>query len=118
MLVLSDLGFDINYYLPDRHSEGYGLHIDSLDKLIPKYDLLITVDCGITALEEIAYAKDKIDIILTDHHLPRETLPDALAVINPMQKECTYPNKTLCGVGVAFKLCQGLYQFFIKIYPF
>lgn len=114
MLVLSDLGFDINYYLPDRHSEGYGLHIDSLDKLIPKYDLLITVDCGITALEEIAYAKDKIDIILTDHHLPRETLPDALAVINPMQKECTYPNKTLCGVGVAFKLCQGLYQFFHK----
>lgn len=110
MTVFTKLGFNINYYLPDRHSEGYGLHIESLQKLIPKYDLLITVDCGITALDEVDYAKDKIDMIITDHHLPREILPDAFAIINPTQTQCNYPNKNLCGVGVAFKLCQGLYQ--------
>lgn len=109
-IVFTKLGFDVNYYLPDRHNEGYGLHIESLDKLISKYDLLITVDCGITAIEEVNYAKNKIDMIITDHHLPRETLPEALAIINPTQKDCSYPNKTLCGVGVAFKLCQALYQ--------
>ena len=110
MTVFTKLGFNIDYYLPDRHSEGYGLHIESLQKLIPKYDLLITVDCGITALDEVDYAKDKIDMIITDHHLPREILPDAFAIINPTQTQCNYPNKNLCGVGVAFKLCQGLYQ--------
>ena len=110
MTVFTKLGFNIDYYLPDRHSEGYGLHIESLQKLIPKYDLLITVDCGITALDEVDYAKDKIDMIITDHHLPREILPDAFAIINPTQTHCNYPNKNLCGVGVAFKLCQGLYQ--------
>lgn len=110
MTVFTRLGFNIDYYLPDRHSEGYGLHIESLQKLIPKYDLLITVDCGITALDEVDYAKDKIDMIITDHHLPREILPDAFAIINPTQTQCNYPNKNLCGVGVAFKLCQGLYQ--------
>lgn len=110
MTVFTKLGFNIDYYLPDRHSEGYGLHIESLQKLIPKYDLLITVDCGITALDEVDYAKDKIDMIITDHHLPREILPDAFAIINPTQAQCNYPNKNLCGVGVAFKLCQGLYQ--------
>ena len=110
MTVFTKLGFNIDYYLPDRHSEGYGLHIESLQKLIPKYDLLITVDCGITALDEVNYAKDKIDMIITDHHLPREILPDAFAIINPTQTQCNYPNKNLCGVGVAFKLCQGLYQ--------
>jgi single-stranded-DNA-specific exonuclease len=110
MTVFTKLGFNIDYYLPDRHSEGYGLHTESLQKLIPKYDLLITVDCGITALNEVDYAKDKIDMIITDHHLPREILPDAFAIINPTQTQCNYPNKNLCGVGVAFKLCQGLYQ--------
>ena len=110
MFVLGELGFSVDYYLPDRHSEGYGLHIESLDKLIPKYDLIITVDCGITALEEADYAKGKIDMIITDHHLPRETSPFAVAVVNPNQENCPYPNKTLCGVGVAFKLCQALYK--------
>ncbi|WP_373243066.1 single-stranded-DNA-specific exonuclease RecJ [Megamonas funiformis] len=110
MTIFTKLGFNIDYYLPDRHSEGYGLHIESLQKLIPKYDLLITVDCGITSLDEVDYAKDKIDMIITDHHLPREILPDAFAIINPTQTHCNYPNKNLCGVGVAFKLCQGLYQ--------
>ncbi|WP_304153716.1 single-stranded-DNA-specific exonuclease RecJ [Megamonas hypermegale] len=108
--VLKNLGMNVDYYLPDRHSEGYGLHTASLDKLIPRYDLIVTVDCGITAIEEIAYAKDKIDIIITDHHLPREALPEALAIVNPNQAQCPYPCKNLCGVGVAFKLCQALYQ--------
>lgn len=108
--VLKNLGMNADYYLPDRHSEGYGLHTASLDKLIPRYDLIVTVDCGITAIEEIAYAKDKIDIIITDHHLPREALPEALAIVNPNQAQCPYPCKNLCGVGVAFKLCQALYQ--------
>lgn len=108
--VLKNIGMNVDYYLPDRHSEGYGLHTASLDKLIPLYDLIVTVDCGITAIEEIVYAKDKIDIIITDHHLPRETLPKALAIVNPNQAKCPYPFKNLCGVGVAFKLCQALYQ--------
>ena len=116
ILALTELGFNIDYYLPDRHSEGYGLHIESLEKIIPLYDLIITVDCGITAIKEIDFAKDKIDIIITDHHLPGELLPDAFAVINPMQNTCDYPNKYLCGVGVAFKLCQGVYQALDKDY--
>lgn len=110
MFVLGELGFEVNYYLPDRHSEGYGLHVESLDKLIPKYDLIVTVDCGITAIEEAEYAKGKIDMIITDHHLPREQTPFAVAVVNPNQTDCPYPNKNLCGVGVAFKLCQALYK--------
>ena len=110
MLALGEIGFDVNYYLPDRHSEGYGLHVESLEKLIPKYDLIITVDCGITAIEEADFAKGKIDMIITDHHLPREQTPFAVAVVNPNQVDCPYPNKNLCGVGVAFKLCQAIYQ--------
>ena len=75
--------------------QGYGLHIESLQKLIPKYDLLITVDCGITALDEVDYAKDKIDMIITDHHLPREILPDAFAIINPTQTQDVYKRQVL-----------------------
>ncbi len=107
--VLRGLDAKANYYLPDRHSEGYGLHIESLDKLIGSYDLIITVDCGITAIKEAAHIKGRIDMIITDHHLPLEELPDVLAVVNPHQQDCSYPHKNLCGAGVAFKLCQAIY---------
>lgn len=108
--VLRELGCDVNFYLPHRHSEGYGLHIESLEQLIPQYDLIITVDCGITAVAEAEFCQGKIDLIITDHHLPGEELPVAIARINPNQSDCPYPNKNLCGVGVAFKLCQALYM--------
>lgn len=108
--VLRGLGAQADYYLPDRHSEGYGLHVESLDKLMGEYDLIITVDCGITAVKEAAYVKGRIDMIITDHHLPLDECPDAVAVVNPNQAGCPYPNKNLCGAGVAFKLCQALYQ--------
>ena len=96
-------------YIPER-SEGYGLNTKGLDSL--KEDgvsLVVTVDCGITDVDEVAHAnKVGLDMIVTDHHLPQETLPDALAVLNPHQSDCAYPFKELCGTGVAFKLIEGL----------
>lgn len=110
MKILTKLGYDAEYYLPDRHKEGYGLNLDSLKELVKKYDLIITVDCGITAVPEVEFTQQHIDIIITDHHLPLETLPPAYTIVNPNQPDCPYPNKNLCGVGVAFKICQGLFK--------
>ncbi len=103
---LKSLGMDVSYYIPNRVDEGYGINILALQKL--KKDgntLMITVDCGITAVGEVEFAKTiGLDIIITDHHTCKEDTPRALAVINPKQHECTYPFKDLAGVGVAFKL--------------
>ncbi|MDR3294189.1 MAG: single-stranded-DNA-specific exonuclease RecJ [Clostridiales bacterium] len=99
-------GGDVYYYIPTR-KEGYGLHTDAIDKIAESVypDLLITVDCGVTSVDEIEYAKDLgIDVIVTDHHVPREVLPDAL-ILNP--KVSDYPTE-LCGAGVAFKLVYAL----------
>jgi single-stranded-DNA-specific exonuclease len=97
-------------YIPDRHDEGYGLHLDAIDQFInDEVKLLITFDLGITAVEETAKAMAcGIDVIITDHHLPQAEVPRSYAILNPKQIGCEYPDKMLCGAGVAFKLVQAL----------
>ena len=101
---------DVIYYIPDRHEEGYGINTDAIDKIHAQgVTLLITVDCGITAVKEIAYAKELgIETIITDHHECKDETPDAYCLLNPKQPNCEYPFKKLAGVGVAFKLLQAL----------
>ena len=101
---------DVMYYIPDRLEEGYGINKGAIDKIAQTgVTLLITVDCGITAVGEIAYAKEKgIDTIITDHHECKDETPDAYCLLNPKQPACPYPFKKLAGVGVAFKLLQAL----------
>jgi single-stranded-DNA-specific exonuclease len=103
-------GVELNYYLPDRFNEGYGLNIDAIKGIIEQsFDLLITVDCGVRGNEEIEFARNNgLDVIVTDHHQPGETLPPALAVINPHRNDDSYPFRELAGVGVAFKLVQAI----------
>ncbi len=103
---------DWEVYIPQRNSEGYGLNLEAIEKFAGDgVKLLITVDLGITAVAEVAQAEvDGIDVIITDHHLPPEVLPRAYAILNPKTDE--YPEKMLCGAGVAFKLVQG----FVKKY--
>lgn len=107
---LSRLGIEVDYYVPDRIQEGYGVNIEALDKIKAEgTSLIITVDTGITAVEETEYAKKLgMDIIITDHHECKEQIPDAYATIDPKRKDCSYPFKNLAGVGVAFKLIQAL----------
>lgn len=105
------IGYDnFSVYIPDRHDEGYGLNLGAIDEFIETgVNLIITFDLGITAIEEITKAKSAgIDTIVTDHHLPQDRLPDAFAIINPKQGGCNYPDKNLCGAGVAFKLVCAL----------
>ena len=105
------LGYQhFSIYIPHRHDEGYGLHADAIKEFIAqKVQLLITFDLGITAVDEVTLATDGgIDVIVTDHHLPHEKVPQAYAIINPKQEGCAYPDKMLCGAGLAFKLVQGL----------
>ncbi len=100
----------ISYHIPNRQEEGYGLNMETLKELVDsrKPDLLISVDCGITALEEVDFLrKQGVAVLITDHHTPGAELPKAL-VINPKRKDCAYPFKELSGCGVAFKLTQGL----------
>lgn len=104
---LESLGADISYYIPDRKGEGYGINIMAVNKLCKDgTKLLITVDCGITAIGEVEFAKlQGMDVIITDHHTCKERLPaSASAIINPKRNDCTYPFNALAGVGVAFKL--------------
>ncbi len=109
-MALKDYFKTIAYYIPDRKTEGYGLSKKGIDRFIDeKFDLLITVDCGISNYDLIQYAnKNHIDVIVCDHHLPPEKLPPALAILNPKQKDCIYPCKELCGCGVAYKLLTAL----------
>lgn len=102
---LKSLGMNVSYYIPNRVDEGYGINILALQKIRKEgASLMITVDCGITAVGEVEFAKTiGLDIIITDHHTCKEEIPRALAVINPKQPECSYPFKDLAGVGVAFK---------------
>ncbi len=107
--TLKNLGATVDFYIPDRQNEGYGLNISALQKIADSgTKLLITVDCGISNANEIAEIKDKLDVIITDHHLPFAAIDCAVAVLDPHQEDCNYPDKNLCGVGVAFKLCQAL----------
>ena len=103
---LQAVGAHVMYYIPDRDTEGYGLNCEAIDKLSALgVELILTVDNGVSALEEIDYAKELgMEVVVTDHHQPREVLPKAVAVVDPHRKDCPYPNKNLCGCGVAFKL--------------
>ena len=107
---LKEVGLDTGYYIPNRLSEGYGLNKTAIKKIADEgYDLIITVDCGISGLDEIEYAyKLGMEVIVTDHHEPLEELPKALAIIDCKRKDNTYPFNSLAGVGVAFKLCQAI----------
>ena len=102
---LTKLGADVMYYLPDRLIEGYGINNNALDEIKKKnVSLIVTVDCGITAVEEVEHAKEiELDICITDHHECAEILPKALAIVNPKRKDDDYSFKMLAGVGVAFK---------------
>jgi single-stranded-DNA-specific exonuclease len=109
--VLRFLGADAGFVVPHRLVDGYGLKMEVLERVLTERNvkLVITVDCGITSIEPVRHAIERgIDVIITDHHLPPGTLPEAAAVLNPKQPGCEYPFKDLAGVGVAFKLCCEL----------
>ena len=107
---LKMLGADVTYYIPERQSEGYGLNLEALEHLIEREtSLVITVDCGISSYDIVEAVRDRIDMIITDHHTAPDLIPRAKAVINHKQKDCPYKDKNLSGVGVAFKLCQALW---------
>ncbi|MCL6634306.1 MAG: single-stranded-DNA-specific exonuclease RecJ [Peptococcaceae bacterium] len=110
--VLRRLGAKVHYYIPNRLEEGYGLHLAVLQKAREGgTELVVTVDCGISALAEAAWAQaNGLDLIVTDHHEPPPEIPGALAVINPKRPDCGYPFKELAGVGVALKLAQALLE--------
>ena len=109
-LALTELGAKVIPYIPNREKEGYGLSKIGIDKAKElDINLIVTCDCGINAFKPIKYANSlKIDVIITDHHIPDENLPDAFAVLNPKRADCDYPFKDLCGGGVAFKLACAL----------
>jgi single-stranded-DNA-specific exonuclease len=108
--ALRVLGADFDFYLPNRITQGYGLSHDGIDTCKSMgARLLISVDCGVSSVDEAAYAKDQgLDLIITDHHEPAEQLPKCVALLNPKRKDADYPFKDLAGVGVAFKFAQGL----------
>ena len=99
-------GFNISYYIPDRYKEGYGVSLESIEYAEKNnFSLIVTVDCGIKALTQVDLAKSKgIEVIICDHHLPGEKLPNAYGIVNPKQLGCEYPFKDLCGCGIAYKL--------------
>lgn len=110
--LFSALGYDYDYYIPDRKQEGYGLNRQAIDKAAAAgVKLLVTVDTGISAVGEIAYARSLgMTVVVTDHHEPPEQLPEADATINPKLPDCAYPFDGLAGVGVAFKLASALLE--------
>ena len=110
-MVFNKLGAQVDFYLPNRLTEGYGLSVDSINQARDKgTTLIVTVDTGVTAVKEVEYARSQgIDVIITDHHEPGESLPNSVAIINPKQPDCNYESE-LSGVGVAFKFAQGLYK--------
>ena len=107
---LSALGAMVDYYIPEREGEGYGMHREALDKICANgTELIITVDNGISAFDEVEYANSLgMDVVITDHHRPPERIPNAVAVVNPHRKDCPSSFKELAGVGVTFKLLCAL----------
>jgi single-stranded-DNA-specific exonuclease len=99
-------------YIPDRYNEGYGVSYQGIDFADDNgFTLIIALDCGIKSIDHVAYAKEKqIDFIICDHHRPGDTLPEAVAVLDPKRTDCNYPYDELCGCGVGFKLIQALAQ--------
>lgn len=102
----------IDFYIPDRYTEGYGISVKGIDWAAENgFTLIIALDCGIKSVERVAYAKQKgIDFIICDHHLPGDIIPAAVAILNPKQLDCPYPFKELSGCGIGFKLIQGFTQ--------
>jgi single-stranded-DNA-specific exonuclease len=98
------------YYIPDRNDEGYGISTKGIDQAkAENVSLIIALDCGIKAKDKVSYAQTLgIDFIICDHHLPGEELPNAVAILDPKQPDCSYPFKDLCGCGIGFKLIQAL----------
>ncbi len=107
---LQSLSPDITAYIPDRYAEGYGISYQGIDYAHDnEISLIVALDCGIKAIDKIAYAKKKgIDFIICDHHRPGKEIPDAVAVLDPKREDCNYPYKELCGCGVGFKLISAL----------
>lgn len=105
-----EIGVDVSFYIPHRVDEGYGLNADAIKKISKQgYTLLITVDCGVTSVDEVSLASELgLDVIITDHHQIAGELPGACAVLDPARESCKYPFKYLAGVGIAFKLLEGL----------
>lgn len=108
--VLKMLGAETGYHVPHRFTEGYGINREALEEAQAHgYSLVISVDCGMRAHEPLRWAKENgLDVIVTDHHLPEEAIPPAVAILNPNQMGCEYPDKHLAGVGVAFKFSHAL----------
>ena len=109
-MYLKSLGCKVVTYFPDRNLEGYGISTKAIDLADKKNQkLIIALDCGIKAHDQVAYALRKdVNFIICDHHNPDESIPKALAVLNPKRKDCKYPFKELCGCGVGFKLIQAI----------
>ncbi len=107
---LENQNADFLFYIPDRYSEGYGISTEGIDfALENNCKVMVALDCGIKAIDKANYAKEKgIDLIVCDHHLPGEELPNAFAVLDPKRKDCLYPFKELSGCGVGFKLVQAV----------
>jgi single-stranded-DNA-specific exonuclease len=99
----------VDFYIPDRYIEGYGISFKGIDWASENnFSLIIALDCGIKSVDRVAYAKEKgVDFIICDHHLPGEVIPDAVAILNPKQLNCPYPFKELSGCGIGFKLIQA-----------
>ncbi|AZQ43335.1 single-stranded-DNA-specific exonuclease RecJ [Nonlabens ponticola] len=99
-------------YIPDRYEEGYGVSYQGIDYAHDNdFSLIIALDCGVKAVDKVAYASEKnIDFIICDHHRPGKKLPEAIAVLDPKRDDCEYPYDELCGCGVGFKLCQAIVQ--------
>ncbi|MBQ0044023.1 MAG: single-stranded-DNA-specific exonuclease RecJ [Bacteroidales bacterium] len=102
----------VDFYIPDRYDEGYGVSYKGIDWAVEnKFNLIITLDCGIKANEKVAYAGERgVDVIICDHHLPEDELPKAVAVLDPKREDCDYPFDDLSGCGVGFKLVQAYSQ--------
>ena len=101
-----NINYDVLYYIPDRYNEGYGVSEKAIDYAEKnKVSLIITVDCGIKAINQVRISNSKnIEMIICDHHLPGDQIPNAFGILNPKQKNCKYPFKDLCGCGIAYKL--------------
>ncbi len=119
LIALLPLGANINFFLPNRERDGYGLSAAVVRRAARSgYQLILTVDNGITALDPVHVARQAgIDVIITDHHRPHHELPDAHAIVNPNRFDCAYPCKYLAGVGVAFKVMQRVYELLGKELP-
>jgi single-stranded-DNA-specific exonuclease len=106
---LKTLHDKVDFYVPDRYSEGYGISFKGIDFASENgFSLIIALDCGIKAVEKVAYANERnVDFIICDHHRPGDKLPEAIAILDPKREDCTYPYKELAGCGIGFKLIQA-----------